>query len=175
MPEFVQKGGFGFASGQKAEGGYSRVWFKPDSLPAEEIAFDSDVYLLLASAAQAYKSQATTLLMEPQSKAAVAGADTQTETVAGPLFDPPTAADTTATAPTPAKFRRLHISGEIPTEVWQRLGRTLIPKLKTADDLRVALDVSVSVNSDGADSLRTEIEQILEDLKLEGKVKLEWE
>ena len=68
-------------------------------------------------------------------------------------------------APTPAKVRSLHISGEISTEVWQRLGRTLIPKLKTADDLRVGLDVSLSVNSDGANGLRQDIEQILEGLE----------
>jgi hypothetical protein len=174
LPQFVANGDFGFASGQKPGGGYSRVWFKPDSLPAEEIAFDSDVYLLLASAAQAYKTQAATLTLEPQSKAAVAGADVATGTGAGPLFEPPTETDAGTMAPTPAKVRSLHISGEIPTEVWQRLGRTLIPKLKTADDLRVALDVSLSVNSDGANGLKQDIEQILEDLNLRGNVKVEW-
>jgi hypothetical protein len=46
LPEFVMRGDMGFASGQKAEGGYSRLWFA-EMLPPDEIAFDSDVYLLL--------------------------------------------------------------------------------------------------------------------------------
>jgi hypothetical protein len=73
-----------------------------------------------------------------------------------------------------AKSRALHIYGEIPTEVWQRLGRTLIPKLKSGTDLHVGLEVSLSLDADGASSLRHEIQQILEDLKLDGKVQVEW-
>ncbi len=175
LPQFVANGDFGFASGQKPEGGYTRVWFEPDTLPPEEIAFDSDVYLLLANIAKAHKeSKPESLAVEPQSKAAVAGADTQTGTVAGPLFEPVAETGAAKVTPVPAKARTLHISGEIPTEVWQRLGRTLIPKLKSGNDLHVALDVSVSVDSDGASGLRTEIEQILEDLKLQGRVTVEW-
>ena len=175
LPEFVQKGDFGFASGLKPDGGYSRLWFKPDSLPAEEIAFDSDVYLLLPNVAEAYKqAKAATLGLEPQSQAAVAGADAPTDTVVGALFDAPTQMDAVLEATPPTKIRRLHISGDIPTEVWQRLGRTLIPKLKSGNDLRVALDVSLSVNADVANGLRHEIEQILEDLMLDGKVTVEW-
>jgi hypothetical protein len=40
----------------------------------------------------------------------------------------------------------------IPTEVWNRLGRTLIPKLKTGNELVMKLDVSVQVESDMAQS-----------------------
>jgi hypothetical protein len=36
------------------------------------------------------------------------------------------------------------------------------------------LDVSLSLDADGANSLRHEIHQILQDLKLEDKVKVEW-
>ena len=46
LPEFVMRGDMGFASGHKPEGWYSRVWFA-EMLPPDEIAFDSDVYLLL--------------------------------------------------------------------------------------------------------------------------------
>jgi len=48
-------------------------------------------------------------------------------------------------------------------------------ELKSGNDLRVVLDVSVSVNSDGASALRTEIEQVLEDLKSDGRVSVQWE
>ena len=111
LNEFVQKGDFGFASGQKPEGGYSRVWFKPDSLPAEEIAFDSDVYLLLPNVAQAYKdSKSATLVVAPHSQAAIAGADAPTETLGGPLFDPPVQPDAAAEQTPAANVRKLHIS-----------------------------------------------------------------
>ena len=99
--------------------------------------------------------------MEPQERTAE---ETETETPAQPERPD---------AEVVAKNRTLRIYGEIPTEVWQRLGRTLIPKLKSGTDLHVGLDVSLSLDADGA-QLRHEIQQILQDLKLETKVKVEW-
>jgi hypothetical protein len=171
LPEFVMRGDFGLASGQTPEGRYSRVWLR-EMLPLDEISFDSDVYLLLAQTAEAQKAaKASLTAVELQTQPSSAAAD---GAASGPLFEPPAQI---AEAPEPAvvtKSRSLHISGEIPTEVWQRLGRTLIPKLKSGTDLHVGLDISLSLDSDGASGLRREIEQILQDLKLEGKVKVEW-
>ena len=175
LPEFVMRGDMGFASGQKLEGGYSRVWFA-EMLPPDEIAFDSDVYLLLPRTAEVCKAaKPTVVVVESQSQASVPGAQAAGGTVGGPLVEQPSAGtDDGRRATRAAQTRKLHISGEIPTEVWQRLGRTLIPKLKSGNDLHVTLDVSVSVSSDGATTLRSEIEQILEDLKLDSKVTLQW-
>jgi hypothetical protein len=171
LPEFVMRGDFGFASGQKPDGGYSRVWLG-ETLPTDEISFDSDVYLLLPKAAEAHKSAKVSLAVgKPQPPSANAVEDGP---VGGSLFRP---SEPISVAPGPGetpKGRGLRIHGEIPTEVWQRLGRTLIPKLKGGTDLRVGLDVSLSPDSDGAAALRREIEQILQDLKLESKVKIEW-
>jgi len=173
LPEFVMRGDFGFASGQKADGGYSRIWFG-EMLPAEEIAFDSDVYLLLPKTAETYKeAKPSVLVLEPQGQAAGAGVGAA-DAAGGPPFGTTSQPGQAMEAgPTPAT-RTLRIYGEIPTEVWQRLGRTLIPKLKSGTDLHVGLDVSVVLDSDGAVGLRYEIQQILQDLKLEGKVKIEW-
>jgi hypothetical protein len=44
-PEFVDKGEFGLASGGDPLAGFSRIWFKEPIRP-DEVAFDSDVYLL---------------------------------------------------------------------------------------------------------------------------------
>jgi hypothetical protein len=171
LPEFVMRGDFGFASGQKAEGGYSRIWFG-EVLPPEEIAFDSDVYLLQPKVAETYQTaKPPILVLEPEVQAATAGADV---TATGPLFGTsPAPAEKGGPIATPVT-RTLRICGEIPTEVWQRLGRTLIPKLKSGSDLHVGLDVSLSLEPDGATGLRHEIQQILQDLKLEDKVKIEW-
>ncbi len=112
----------------------------------------------------------STLVLEPQVQVATAGVDSSAGMVSDPLLGSPTR----PTPGTAAGSRTLRIYGEIPTEVWQRLGRTLIPKLKSGTDLRVGLDVSLSVDADGAAGIRHEIQQILQDLKLEGKVKVEW-
>jgi hypothetical protein len=91
------------------------------------------------------------------------------ETGGGPLFAPPKVGAVTAAA----RERTLTIRGEIPTEVWNRLGRTLIPKLKTGNELVMKLDVSVQVESDTAQGFQQELMQILRDLNLADSVKIE--
>ena len=44
IAEFVGRGDFGLASGRQPDGGYGRTWFG-EPVPAEEIAFDSGVFL----------------------------------------------------------------------------------------------------------------------------------
>ncbi|HEX3105001.1 MAG TPA: DUF499 domain-containing protein [Terriglobales bacterium] len=171
LPEFVMRGDFGFASGQKSEGGYSRIWFG-ELMPAEEIVFDSDVYLVLPKKAEEYKASKPLLLtLEPQAETATAGGE---PTLIEDSANPPQHQLDDMEQGRAQKNRTLRIHGEIPTEVWQRLGRTLIPKLKGVADLRVGLDVSLSLDRDSANGLQHEIHQILQDLKLEEKVKVEW-
>jgi hypothetical protein len=93
------------------------------------------------------------------------------ETGGGPLFTPPKAGAVAVAA----RERTLTIRGEIPTEVWNRLGRTLIPKLKTGNELVMKLDVSVQVESDTAQGFQQELMQILRDLNLSETVKIEIE
>jgi hypothetical protein len=88
--------------------------------------------------------------------------------VKGPLF-PPTADDTTL--PISSK-RTITVCGVIPTEVWNRLGRTLIPKLKMGGDLSVGLNVSVEVEADTVQGFQMELMQILQDLNLDTAVKV---
>jgi Protein of unknown function (DUF499) len=166
LPEFVMKGDFGFASGQRAEGGYSRIWFG-ELLPSEEISFDSDVYLLLPKAAQELKDSKGKLTVVEAPAPDVAGAEP-----AGPLFGQPAQPGSAQSPTAQGKSRTLRISGEIPTEVWNRLGRTLLPKLKTAGELHLTIDASIEIKSD-SNGLRQEIEQILRDLNLSGTVKID--
>lgn len=171
LPEFIMRGDFGFASGQKSEGGYTRVWFG-EMLPAEEIVFDSDVYLLLPKAAEAHKAaKPSVLVLEPPAQLAAREATDQDGI--GDALAKGSAESNTIGGLGQAQ-RTLRIHGEIPTEVWQRLGRTLIPKLKSGTDLRVGLDVSVSADTDSAAELHRDIQQILQDLKLNEKVNVEW-
>ncbi|HXW92955.1 MAG TPA: DUF499 domain-containing protein [Terriglobales bacterium] len=167
LPGFVMNGDFGYASGAKGDG-YSRVWFR-ELLPQEEISYDSDVYLLLPKVAQELKAGVQAVEVVPEATRATAvGADAG----AGPSFELP---KTGAVVVASARERMITIRGEIPTEVWNRLGRTLIPKLKTGNELVMKLDVSVQVQSNAAQSFQQELMQILRDLNLEDTVRIEVE
>lgn len=171
LPEFVLKGEFGFASGQKPEGDYARIWFG-ELLPPEEVSFDSDVYLLLLKTAQGLKeSKGKLTVVETPTPGAAASPDIEGTESAGALFGQPAPGATQSPA-AQGKNRTLRISGEIPTEVWNRLGRTLLPKLKTAGELHLAIDASIEIKSD-SNIIRQEIEQILRDLNLAGNVKID--
>ena len=167
LPGFVMNGDFGYASGAKGDG-YSRVWFR-ELLPQEEISFDSDVYLLLPKRAHELKSGVQAVEVVPETPGATAGGDM--ETGSGSLFAPPKAGAVAIAA----RERTLTIRGEIPTEVWNRLGRTLIPKLKTGNELVMKLDVSVQVESDTAQGFQQELMQILRDLNLTDSVTVDLE
>ena len=165
FPEFIFNGDFGYASGAQ-EGGYYRIWFK-EELRQDEISFDSDVYLLLPEVAKKLTANATqpTVIVSPIDPKI----PDPTGIINGPLF--PTTPDD-ATTPTPAK-RTITIRGEIPTEVWNRLGRTLIPKLKMGGDLSVGLNVSVEVEADTVQGFQMELLQILQDLNISDTVKVD--
>jgi hypothetical protein len=169
LPEFVLKGDFGYASGAQGDG-YSRVWFK-ELLPQEEISFDSDVYLLLAKRAMELKSGAAKPI-EVISDTSVTVTGDKGHEGGDELFTQHREDEST---PTRAKerFATITLRGDIPTEVWNRLGRTLIPKLKSGDEISLKLEVSVRVEEETAQAFRQDVMQILRDLNLADSVKIE--
>ena len=52
--EFVGKGDFGLASGQKPDGTYERVWFE-EQISSDEVTFESGVFLLTKAKAKALR------------------------------------------------------------------------------------------------------------------------
>lgn len=158
--EFVGKGDFGLASGQKADGTYERLWYA-EPVSQDEVAFESGVFLLRKATAKALKSGATL------EAAPVVG----TGDVIIPGQEP---------EPTPPpesgpgiQKRTLRLVGTIPPEVWNRLGTKIIPKLKSGDDLKIEIDFSVSLNVESIRSLETDLRQAVEDLGLGGKIRIE--
>ena len=113
VPEFVLRGDFGLSSGQQPDGTYSRVWFNED-LPADEVVFEAGVYLLTKQRAKAQKAAPVVAPAEPAS-----------EQAPGSPVDllPPTKTGE------PLR-RRPRITGNIPPELWNRLGTKLIPKVR---------------------------------------------
>jgi hypothetical protein len=159
--EFVGRGDFGLASGQQSDGTYERVWFEQLISP-EEAEFDSGVFLLT-------KAKAKSL------KAGVAPSE-------GPRPIPPEPSTETQpeTGSTPGVVKAaavsvvtLHLVGTVPPELWNRLGTKLIPKLRSSPDLKLGVDVSVTVDAGSARNLEAELRQAIEDLDLGSRISIE--
>lgn len=166
--EFVGRGDFGLASGQKPDGSYERIWFGEFVSP-EEVTFETGVFLLTKAKAQVLKAVPT--VQDQPSPAAdapplLAGAGTpQSGYNAGQptLPEPPHAATT----------RVFKVSGKVPPEVWNRLGTRMLPKLRAGTDLQVGIEFSVTIQNAQAKTFESDLRQILADLGLADKVRLE--
>ncbi len=164
--EFVGRGDFGLASGQRLDGTFERVWFQ-ESVSADEVAFESGVFLLTKAKAQALK----------------AGVPTPTP---GPEPQPPPPVPVPGPEPKPGpgpvpgvQTKTIRLIGTVPPELWNRLGTKVLPRLRSAvlasregSDLKVGVDFSVTVNRDVAGSLTSDLRQILDDLGLADQVEI---
>lgn len=151
--EFVQKGDFGLASGQNLKGDYERIWYNEPVEP-DEVAFESGVFLILKSKVKpAEPKPSPTPIPEPTPKPSLTPEFTpQPKPVLEPICS------------------TLRIAGEIPPELWNRLGTKILPKLRSGKDLKLGINFCVTVDQNAAANLESEINQILDDLNLQGKV-----
>ncbi len=159
--EFVGRGEFGLASGQKPDGTYERVWFQ-EPITADEVAFESGVFLLTKVKAQALKAGVPEPIpgLEPPPVPPVP------EQVPGPGPGP-------GLEPTPGvQTKTVRLVGAVPPELWNRLGTKILPKLRSGSDLKVGVDFSVTVNRDVAGSLTADLRQILADLGLASEIQI---
>ena len=69
--------------------------------------------------------------------------------------------------------RTLRLVGTVPPEAWNRFGTRVLPKLRSGDDLRVEVDLSLTVRPHLASSLASELRQILDDLGLADRLHVE--
>ncbi|MGA7500475.1 MAG: DUF499 domain-containing protein, partial [Isosphaeraceae bacterium] len=157
LVEFVGRGEFGLASGPKPEGGYERLWYS-EPITSDEIAFESGVVLLMKAKAEELKKKPL-----PTTGDTKPPGDPKPTVVKPPVVVPPTGPTTTT----------ITLSGNIPAELWNRLGTRVLPKLRTGKDLKIGIDFSVTVEAAKADVLQVELKQILTDLGLEDSVELE--
>ena len=161
LAELVGKGDFGLGSGPKPDGTYERVWYK-EPLPREEVTFETGIALLKKAKAEALKREVVPV---PPPKPGP-----------GPEPVPPTPEPEPGPKPTPAagpQTKTFRLVGTLSPELWNRLGTKVLPKLKTGTDLSVGVDFSVVVKSEAAKLLETELRQILDDLGLTGRFKIE--
>ena len=169
--EFVGKGDFGLGSGRGADGRFERVSFRETVLP-EDVMFESDVYLLTLGLAERLKAPQEP---EPESPTATdGGLDGPAGGATGPGPGPDIPVDPQPpVSPEPSARKALRIQGDIPPEIWNRLGTRLLPKLRSGRDLKVAVTFELSADSADADPLLADLRQILEDLQLGERVRID--
>jgi hypothetical protein len=163
--EFVGHGDLGLASGPKPDDTYEHVWHH-ELIPPDEVTFDKGVFLLTKAKAKSLKAPPTPP-PKPEKKEPESGQvektepETEENVEKKPDLEP---------KPTTRTFR---LSGNIPSELWNRLGTKLISKLRSGAELRVGVDFSVTFSAEAAKTVETEIRQVLQDLGLENAIKIE--
>jgi hypothetical protein len=157
--EFVGRGDFGFASGQRPDGSFDRVWFN-EMISGDEVSFDTDVYLLT-------KTRARALSTTP-----LPGTEPRVPEPTPPPGPGPTPQPPVQPTPGPQEVT-IRLSGPIAPELWNRVGTKLVTKLRQAKGLSVSADFRVRMDSEQAKHLIPELQQVLQDLGLDAEWKIE--
>ena len=161
-------GDFGLASGDKGDGQYGRLWYA-EPVGAEEVAFESGVFLLTKAKAEQLRATQEDPTQTQTGSNGAPGPDSGTGTgEEDPPIDPP---------PPPVipigQKTTLRLRGTVPPEVWNRLGTRILPKLRSGDGLSVGIELSVSVDAGLSQGLQLELRQALTDLGLQEQVSVE--
>lgn len=157
--EFVAKGEFGLASGKKPDGSYEHLWFD-EIVGSEEVAFDAGVFLLAKDKASALKAG----VQVPPITSPLVGVPKPIPPEEPLEIEPTVPAVETVT---------VRLVGNVPSEVWNRMGTKLVPKLKGAGELQVGIDLKVKAKRDSIKNLVDDIRMILQDLGLSDNVQIE--
>lgn len=161
--DFVSRGEFGLGSGQRPEGTFNHLWYD-ELVPADEVSFEPDVFLVTKAKAKSLKAPPKTKKEGEAESEPVEETEPQTEETTETKKPEPEPKPTTRT------FR---LTGTIPSELWNRLGTKLIPKLRSGADLRVGVTFSVTFDAEAAKSMKTEIRQVLQDSGLQERIVIE--
>jgi len=151
--DFVSRGDFGLASGQKPDGTYERFWYKEAVYP-EEVAFEAGVFLLNKEKADLLKEEPEIEVEEEEEP--VTEEDQQEE----PVTETEEIADT----------KTIRLSGNVPPELWNRLGTKIIPKLRSGKDLNIEVQFSTTVDVTLSRTLESDLRQLIQDLGLADKI-----
>ena len=130
-------------------------------MPPDEVAFDPDVYLLTGSQAKALKLRAET--------PTVLGGEEPDGTTTEPA--PPQ--KPVEVMPASAGRQHIRIVGAVPSEVWNRLGTKLIPKLKAGVNLKLGLTFTLELEGVEAQQVLGDLKQAIEDLGISDTLKIE--
>ena len=158
IAESVRTGDFGLASGEKAGGGYERIWHG-EAVPTEEVAFESGVFLLTKAKAEELRQVTAVSPLQPTAD----DDDRTSQDDELPTPQPPPENPPLFPASQKAK---VSITGTIPRESWNRVGTRLMPKLQGGEEINARVELSAIVGAEQAQNMATELRQALEDLGL---------
>ena len=164
--EFVTRGDFGLASGVGKDGGFERLWYA-EPVRAEEVAFETNVFLVTKA-----KSTANKAINEGPSPAQ-AGTIPSQESQQMSGAEPAPALLPATPGVQAGQKTKLRLSGTVPVEVWNRLGTKILPKLRSGEDLKVSIEFSVNLNSQFVRNTEMELKQILEELGLSERIRID--
>ena len=175
VAEWVGKGEFGLGSGRGADGRFEHVSFQ-ETVAAEDVVFESDIYLLARKVAEGVQAAPepdpdVPAASQPGANAASGGL---TAPVAGRTAGP----DPQRPAPSePSADRTIRVHGKIQAETWNRVGTRLLPKLRggSGRDLQVAVSFELTAGGPGTDALLADLRQVVDDLQLGDSLKIDAE
>ena len=153
--EFVAKGDFGLGSGP-GPNGFERLWFE-EPVSSDEISFDGSALLVSKERAQSLRRKEG----EPETAAEGEGSTPPPE---------PTVRQPSPDATEAMQSVTIRVTGEVPPELWNRLGTRLIPRVRSGDRSKFAINLATAVDSSLAHSLELELRQIVEDLGLSDSI-----
>ena len=171
--EFIKHGDFGLASGQKADGSYERVWFR-EPVDPDEVSFEAGVFWLLKTTAERLKDEKPAQpLSSPAAPTPTFAQVLEPSSALRPDVPRSEATSTPATVEPAAASHTLRITGSIPSESWNRFGTSLLSKLRAHQQkIEIEISLSATVPSNMADSLVTELRQILTELGLANSIRI---
>ncbi len=171
IAEFVERGDFGIASGDRGDGRYERVWYH-EPIGMEEVAFEPNVFLLKKTKAQELRTPSTASDIQPPVIVPdPAPADPDDREIV-PLDTVPDDIEPLGHTQTDRKTT-LRITGTVPPEVWNRIGTRILPKLRSGADLTVGIDLSVDIEPDRSHGLQLDLLQALDALGLQERVSVD--
>lgn len=153
--EAVQKGDFGLASGPLNNDSYMKVWYA-EPISSEEVVFDASTLLLLPDVAKKLVSGPVLPHIEKEKPSEPPEERPEVENLPGEE----------------QKQSKVRIVGEIPPEVWSRLGIKVIPKVRQAPGLKISLEIDFELKGGEVPAMKKELEQVLSELGLTGKVSI---
>ena len=171
--EFVGKGDFGLGSGRRSDNGFDRVWFR-ETLDPEDVTFESDVHLLTSTVAEGFRASAGSTPTRPDAPEESSDSPNGGGTVPDPEPSTPPHPEP-APAPEPAGRDSVRIHGQIPPEIWNRIGTRLLPKLRSSHDLKVGVTFELAADKQRTAALLADIEQAVNDLQLGSHIHVEVE
>jgi len=110
------------------------------------------------------------MLVERRARARELGPEPEPGTEREPVAQPEPEHRVRGTTPAPTTLR---VHGDVPPEMWNRLGTKLVPKLLSGKDLRVGLTCELTVDGIAAKALAGELRQILADLGIAERIHIE--